>query len=320
MSVEGDVVGYKYEIARPDGSVCEVELVSPGSYAPGLATVHSAPSGIALQLDRGFEVLSELPEYSATNCGEDDIETGTTLGAFTFACGLREDGGTTADILIPFGPYPENGRSEGSFVYLCHEEEAGFVENSSSEVTVDLTATSSPEVVSFRQTSPHTTYAGRTVPINASGLAPREECTVTLDGTTLGSCEATQSGRVHTRVEIPVDFDAGSHDLRVVGSEPKRFGENELVLRSPAPIRVNRRYNVKAGGNQTVSVGRMLNGEGVTVRYDDTVISPQDAQADHRGQYSITFGVGSQPGPHEITVTGDYDGRSTSKAFKVANS
>jgi len=163
------------------------------------------------------------------------------------------------------------------------------------------------------------TYAGNSIAISIDLLASGEPYTIRIDDTVVKTGVADSDGDVTTRVTVPLTVPPGAHTITGAGAFPDRFDTDALTLKAPSDLDLDLRSSVTKGGTQTVEVDDLLKGEEVEVRYDGTLVSPSSAVGSSSGEYKLSFPVGTATGTHTVNVTGTYDGRSTTRTFKVTS-
>jgi hypothetical protein len=190
-------------------------------------------------------------------------------------------------------------------------------------------STSTDNVVTFRAkgkpstvkpvdlVSPASTYAGRSIPVTVKGLSSGESYTIQIDDQTVATGAADAKGKVKTKVTVPLSLQPGNHTISATGATADRTDTDDLLILEPLELTVDLKESVEAGGEQKLTVSNLLPGEGVEIRLDGELISPDGAVADTKGKYRLTFTAGSDPGSHEVEATGLYDGRTSSTTFTV---
>ena len=167
-------------------------------------------------------------------------------------------------------------------------------------------------------TTSSSTRAGATLSVKISKLDKYEPYTITIDNIVVKTGTADSKGKVSTKVLVPLTLRPGKHTMTGTGQFADRSDTDNLTLKPPSSLDVDLDHGtVSAGKTQTVEIDDLLGGEGVAVTYDGARISPPTATASADGKYKLTFPVGTTTGTHTVTVTGDYDGRHTTKTFKI---
>jgi len=127
---------------------------------------------------------------------------------------------------------------------------------------------------------------------------------------------ADSKGKVKTTVQVPTTLPAGKTHIEVVGSQPQRNDSDVFAITHPGKIDVELDHGtVKAGKTQKIKIEDLHPGEIFTIEADGIVVMTKTA--DNSGKSSYTLSVGAITGTHTVKVTGQYDGRSTTKSFKV---
>lgn len=166
------------------------------------------------------------------------------------------------------------------------------------------------------------THAGDHIDVTIDKLAKKEHYTIRIDSIVVTTGKADHDGEVDTWVKVPDTLHPGKHLITAIGELPNRKDTDRLRIKKNEHIeslKISLDDSVSPGGNQKVKVSRLLDGEGVKVSYDGTLVSPPGAEANDDGKYTITFPVGTTLGDHKVDVVGSYDGRSKSKKFEVEN-
>lgn len=164
------------------------------------------------------------------------------------------------------------------------------------------------------------TYAGNSLTVEVEKLAKNEPYTIRIDGTVVKTGTANSEGKVKTKVTVPLSIQPGTRSISVTGAFDDREDTDSLKVKAPSSLDVELDHSsVKKNRTQTVEVDNLLKGEKVEIRYDGNLITPSSAAGDSDGEYEFSFNVGSSTGTHTVKVTGTYNGRNSSKTFKVTN-
>lgn len=152
--------------------------------------------------------------------------------------------------------------------------------------------------------------------VQARGLAPREEFSVSLGGHVIGRGRADEAGRVDRRVAVPRAGRGGPTPLHVTGSVADRRGQVQVRVLHPRrlPLRLALPA-VEAGRDQTVTVRGLAPREQVTVRHRGLVVVR--GRADRRGRFAALFDVGPGWGSTTVTATGAFPARRGEASFDV---
>jgi hypothetical protein len=194
---------------------------------------------------------------------------------------------------------------------------AGLLDASDISDSVGPVSSLGPKHLELETSS--STYAGNSLSVKITGLSKNEPFTIRLDVFVVKTGAADSHGEVSTKITVPFNLPAGSHEITGTGAFNDRFDTDPLTLKSPPDPDVELKSSVKKGGTQTIHVEDLLKGEAVRVRYDGTLISPSSAAANSSGEYTFSFPVGTTVGTHSVKVIGLYDNRNKTKSFKVTN-
>jgi len=157
---------------------------------------------------------------------------------------------------------------------------------------------------------------GKIISVDVKDLAPGEPYSITLGGIGVASGNADSKGRVKTTVGVPTLLPLGKTHIEVVGSNPSRSDTDAFTVTKPGKLDVDLGHSsVKVGKTQKLKVEGLHPNVEVTIEGEDFTLSLH--VADNSGKYSITFPVGTPTGTHSVKVTDSFDGRSSTKTFKV---
>lgn len=148
---------------------------------------------------------------------------------------------------------------------------------------------------------------GSTILITASGLAPNEPYSITLDGKVVTTGHANSAGKVSVKITLPNSLKPGIHTIAVIGSNNAQHG----VIKFRTVQRV-KKFTITATPSPTVQANRMLTltvrglaaGEPMKVVYNGHRISPKKAKGTKSGTYRIVVSAGYNWGYRTVAATG----------------
>lgn len=162
------------------------------------------------------------------------------------------------------------------------------------------------------------TYAGNSISVKIDKLSKAETYTIRIDDIVVKTGAANSDGNVSTKVTVPLTLHPGSHTITGTGAFADRFDTDALRLKTPSDLDVElKSRTLRVGSTQIVYVDDLLKGEKVEVRVDGGLVSPSNAVGNSSGEYKISFPAGVHTGTRTVTVTGTYDGRTTTKTYRV---
>ncbi|MCW2798667.1 MAG: hypothetical protein JWQ70_139 [Aeromicrobium sp.] len=157
---------------------------------------------------------------------------------------------------------------------------------------------------------------GKIITVTVKDLAKGEKYTIFIGDVRVATGHADSKGKVKTSVQVPTSLPAGKTTIKVIGSQPLRNDPDSFTITHPGKIDIDLNHSkVKRGKTQKVKVKGLHPNEEATIKVDGVTVL--DHLADNSGEDSFSFSVGNVTGTHSITVIGGYDGRSTTKTYKV---
>lgn len=185
-------------------------------------------------------------------------------------------------------------------------------------VVVDREAKRIPVTVSKKSLT-----AGSKATVTASGLDKREAFTVTVAGKQVAKGTANARGIARVKVKFP-SLTTKQKTVKVVvtGASADRTGKTTVKVKPKTPAKpkslsVKAISKVRASDKQTIKVTGLRSRERVTVYVEGVRISPSKAHANAKGNYQVTYKVGTSWGTRSVKVVGAKSHRIGRATFTV---